>query len=101
LDVRVRLSSGEKEFSVRALDICEGGLGLVSPVELAAGSVFKAEMVLPAIQRPFQAEVQAESRSGFRYGFRFVNVDEENAELIQKYKRRWGIRASGRYAAGQ
>jgi hypothetical protein len=101
LDVRAKLSNGEREITVRTLDICEGGLGLISPEEIAEGSVFTVKLVFPAVQGEFCAKVRAQTRMGFRHGFMFVGVDETNMALLVKYQRRWGIRADERYAGSE
>lgn len=93
LDVRAKLSAGEREITVRTLDVSEGGLGLVSPVEIVEGTLFSVELVFPTMQGIFRAGVQAQSQSGFRYGFQFVEIDEINMALLRRYQRRWGIRA--------
>jgi hypothetical protein len=99
LDVRAKLSAGEKEITVRTLDISEGGVGLVSPVEIAEGSSFSLECTLPTVSGNFRAEIEEKSRSGFRYGFSFLNVDESSVALLRKYQRRWGIFSKDDYAA--
>lgn len=99
LDVRAKLSAGEREITVRTLDISEGGVGLISPVEIADGSLFTVECTLPTVMGMFCAEVEMKSKSGFRYGFSFVNVDESNVALLRKYQRRWGIFSKDDYAA--
>ena len=99
LDVRAKLSAGEQEITARTLDISEGGVGLISPVELPEGSSYAVEFELPTVQGIFRAEVQGQSRSGFRYGFRFVEVDESSMDLLRKFQRRWGILANEKYAA--
>lgn len=98
LDARAKLSADGREITVRMLDVSEGGLGVVSPVEIPEGSLFVIEFVFPTMQDVFRAQVEMQSRSGFRYGFKFVAVDEPNLALLQKYQRRWGIRAKENYA---
>ena len=93
LDVRAKLSMGEQEISVRTLDISEGGVGLISPVEIPQGSAFVIEFELPAVQGVFRAEIRGQNRVGFRYGFRFVGMEESNLALLRKYQRRWGVLA--------
>ncbi len=93
LDVRAKLSMGEQEISVRTLDISEGGVGLISPVEIPQGSAFVIEFELPAVHGVFRTEVRGQSRVGFRYGFRFVGIEESNLALVRKYQRRWGVLA--------
>jgi hypothetical protein len=94
LDARAKLSAGETEITVRTVDVSEGGIGVLSPVELAGGSAFSIELVFPTMQDLFHAEVVTQSRCGFRYGFRFTEIDEKNKALLHKYERRWGIRIS-------
>ncbi len=98
LDVRAKLSAGEREITVRTLDISEGGVGLISPVEIPEGSSFVVEFEMPAVAGIFRAEVYARNRVGFRCGFSFVGLDENNLALLRKFQRRWGILAKD-YAA--
>ena len=99
LDVRAKLSADELEIKVRTLDISEGGVGFVSPVEIPERSSFVVEFELPTVQGVFRATVQGQSRSGFRYGFKFVEVEESSMDLLRKFQRRWGILATEKYAA--
>lgn len=99
LDVRAKLRSDEQEITARTLDISEGGMGLVSPVEIPEGRSFMVELQLPTVQGSFRTAIQGRNRSGFRYGFQFVEVDESNMELLRKFQRRWGIRAPEEWAA--
>jgi hypothetical protein len=94
IDVRAKLGVGGREFTVRTLDISEGGVGLLSPSELPAWEgPITIEFVFPTMQDVFHAELEAQSRSGFRFGFKFVGLDEKNMALLRKFERRWGIRA--------
>jgi hypothetical protein len=94
LDVRAKLCTGGQEYTVRTLDVSDGGLGVVSPVEITDDQeLFSVEFVFPTMQDVFLAKLEARGRSGFRYGFSFVELDENNMALLRKYQRRWGIRA--------
>ncbi len=99
LDVRAKLSAGKQEITVRTLDISAGGVGVISPVELMESSSFMIECVLPTVSGIFRAEIQEKSRSGFRYGFSFLDVEDNSMALLRKYQRRWGILAKDNYAA--
>jgi hypothetical protein len=99
LDVRVKLIADEQEITARTLDISEGGVALVSPVEIPEGSSFTVECELPTVQGIFRAVVRGQSRSGFRYGFSFVEVGESSMVLLRKVQRRCGIPATDNYAA--
>ena len=94
LDVRAKLSAGEREITVRTLDISDGGVGLVSPVEIPEGSSFVVEFEFPTVHGVFRTEVQVRNKVGFRHGFSFVSVDESSMALLRKYQRRWGILAN-------
>lgn len=93
LDVRAKLRSGERDITVRMLDVSEGGIGLLSPIEIPEATSFIVEFIFPTMQDVFRAEVEGKSRSGFRYGFSFIELSEANKALLLKYYRRWGIRA--------
>jgi hypothetical protein len=93
LDVRARLCADGKELTVRTLDIGEGGIGVISPVEIPPGSTFQVKLEFPTPSGNFEAEARMKSRNGFRYGFGFVALDEVNLTLLRSYQRRWGIRA--------
>ncbi|SRR6266568_2571351 len=97
LDVRARLSASEREITVRMLDVSEGGVGLISPMEIPEDSSYVVEFVFPTMQDVFHANLELKSRNGFRYGFIFIDIDESNMALVRKYQRRWGIRAEDNY----
>ncbi len=94
LDVRAKLSAGEREITARTLDISDGGVGLISPVEIPEGSSFVVEFEFPTVHGVFRTEVQVRNKVGFRHGFSFVSVDESSMALLRKYQRRWGILAN-------
>jgi hypothetical protein len=89
--VRAKLSAGDETITVRMLDVSEGGLGVMSPVEITEGNLYRVEFVFPTMQDVFRTEVRAQSKSGFRYGFEFVGLDEQSRALLLKYQRRWGV----------
>lgn len=93
LDVRAKLSVGVQEYTVRTLEVSEGGLGVVCPVEIPNEGLYVVEFVFPTMQDVFTAKLQSQGRSGFRYGFQYVELDDVNMALLQKYQRRWGIRS--------
>ncbi len=90
LDVRAKLCAGEEEIKVRTLDISEGGVGVVSPLEIPQGESLVMEFEFPTIQGVFRSELQVQSRLGVRYGFKFVALDESCMALLRKYQRRRG-----------
>ncbi|PSH04109.1 MAG: hypothetical protein CXZ00_08635 [Acidobacteria bacterium] len=93
LDVRAKLIGGGLEITVRTLDISEGGVGIVSPGEIAPGTLFAIEFVFPTMQDVFRAKAVVNNRKGFRWGLEFADIDETNLALLRKYQRRWGALA--------
>jgi hypothetical protein len=91
--VRAKLGDGEREITVRTLDISEGGVGLLSPIEIVDATAFTIEFVFPTMQDIFRAELRAQNRNGFRYGFSFADLNEGQMALLRRYQRRWGIQA--------
>lgn len=98
LDVRAKLIGSDSEITVRMLDISEGGVGLISPVEIPEHGSYFVEFVLPTMQDKFRAQVEQKSRNGFRYGFMFVDIDEGSVNQLKRYQRRWGVHAEEKYA---
>jgi len=104
LDVRAKLKRDEHEIKVRTLDVSDGGVGLVSPVEIPEGSSFVVEFEFPMVSGIFRSEIHVseihvQNRAGFRYGFRFVAVDESSRALLRKYQRCWSTLAKDGSAA--
>lgn len=95
LDVRARLKKGDQEIRVRTLDVSDGGVGVVSPVEIPEGSSFVVEFEFPSVTGTFRSEVRARNKAGFRYGFSFIAVDEGSKALLRRYQRSWGALAKG------
>lgn len=100
LDARAKLVGDGVAIRVRTVDISEGGVGVISPVEIASGSSYAIELSLPVTNEVFRAVVAPRSRRGFRYNFRFAAVDEQYMTLLRRYQGRWGTLASGKVGAG-
>lgn len=94
LDTRAKLESDGNEIRVRTVDVSEGGVGVISPVEIAMTGSYAIEFSLPEMNEVFRAVVAPQSRQGFRYGFRFAVVDESYMARLRKYESRWGVLAS-------
>lgn len=101
IDVRAKLSGDGQVITARTLDISDGGVGLISPVALPLGSVFVISFELPAVAGEFRAQVQLQSRSGFRCGFKFVLVDEASSVALRRFVRRTQVPAKEDYAGAQ
>ena len=99
LDVRAKLSRGWAGDHGSNAGYLRGRSGFGFASGDPEGSFYAVEFELPTVQGVFRAEVQEKSRNGFRYGFRFVEVDESSMDLLRKYQRRWGILANEKYAA--
>jgi hypothetical protein len=98
LDARAKLVSDGNEIKVRTLDISEGGVGVISPIEIPMDKSYTIEFRFPVMDEVFRAVIAPQSRKGFRYGFRFVVVEDSHMTMLQKFKGRWGVLASEKSA---
>jgi c-di-GMP-binding flagellar brake protein YcgR len=66
----------------QAQDLGEGGIAAYIPNSLSVNEQVTIEFVLPFGQRPIKFEAEVRDANGFRYGFEFVRVKEnERAQL--------------------
>lgn len=66
----------------QAQDLCVGGIGAYVPNTFAVNENVTVEFVLPFGQRPISFEAVIRDAKGFRYGFEFLRVkDEELAQM--------------------
>ena len=62
--MRAKLIVDEQEITVRTLDISEGGVGVISPVEIAEGKSYVIEFVLPTVKGCFAPSFKREAEMG-------------------------------------
>ena len=68
----------------RTKDIAEGGLGATIPGNIEIGDIVELELQLQETQDPLKIRAEVRYRRGFQYGFRFLNITEQQRELIRK-----------------
>lgn len=68
----------------RTKDIAEGGLGATIPGNLEIGDIVELELQLQETQEPLKLRAEVRYRRGFQYGFRFLNVTEQQRVLIRR-----------------
>jgi hypothetical protein len=83
IDQRLIFKAG-RVFHGRTKDISEGGLAATIAGELDETGVVELEFHLPGKPTPLQLTAEIRYRHGFQYGFRFVNLTEQQRALIRE-----------------
>jgi c-di-GMP-binding flagellar brake protein YcgR len=78
---------GVKKLSVRTLDIAEGGMALVCPVDLPTNSSLQIEVKLPGTGDLLKIRGLVRNRSGFRFGIEFLRIRDDQQKMIRSYCR--------------
>jgi len=68
----------------QAQDLCVGGISAYIPNSFAVNEKVTVEFILPFGQRPIQFDAEVRDAEGFRYGFEFVRVKEEEREQLRE-----------------
>jgi hypothetical protein len=68
----------------QAQDLCIGGIGAYIPNTLAVNERVTVEFILPFGQKPIQFEAEVRDANGFRYGFEFLRVQEEERDQLRE-----------------
>lgn len=68
----------------QAQDLCIGGISAYIPNSFAVNEKVTVEFILPFGQRPIQFEAEVRDANGFRYGFEFLRVKEEEREQLRE-----------------
>jgi c-di-GMP-binding flagellar brake protein YcgR len=68
----------------RSLNISEGGTAGVFSTEWEIGTAVRLEFSVPITGRPVRLGGILRSRSGYRYGFEFVELSADQREVIGK-----------------
>lgn len=79
----------------QAQDLCIGGIGAYIPNSFAVDEVVTVEFVLPFGQRPIKFEAVVRDAKGFRYGFEFLRVKDEEAMQLRDSIAAFGVKAAG------
>lgn len=86
LDLRIVVRTKET-FIGRTKDIAEGGLGATIPGNIDIGEIVELELQLPDAKEPFKAKAEVRYCQGFQYGFKFVQITEQQKEMIRRTTR--------------
>jgi hypothetical protein len=79
--------AGTQKLSVRTLDIAEGGMALMCPVELPTNSSLQVEVKLPGTGELLKIRGLVRNRNGFRFGIEFLRVRDDQQKMIRHYCR--------------
>jgi c-di-GMP-binding flagellar brake protein YcgR len=83
LDLRLVVKAKETLLG-RTKDIAEGGLGATIPGAIPIGEIVELELQLPETLEPLKLKAEVRYSKGFQYGFRFLNITEQQRELIRR-----------------
>lgn len=86
LDLRVVVRAKET-FIGRTKDIAEGGLGATIPSDIDIGQIVELELQLSEARDPLKIKAEVRYRHGFQYGFKFVQITEQQKEMIRRTTR--------------
>jgi hypothetical protein len=86
LDLRIVVRAKET-FIGRTKDIAEGGLGATIPDNIDIGEIVELELQLPDAREPLKIKAEVRYRHGFQYGFKFVQITEQQQEMIRRTTR--------------
>jgi c-di-GMP-binding flagellar brake protein YcgR len=68
----------------QAQDLSIGGIGAYIPNTYAVNDKVTVEFILPFGQKPIQFEAEVRDANGFRYGFEFLRVKEDEREQLRE-----------------
>jgi PilZ domain len=68
----------------QAQDLCIGGIGAYIPNTFAVDEMVTVEFVLPLGHRPIKFEAIVRDAKGFRYGFEFLRVQDNEATQLRE-----------------
>ena len=86
IDLRLVVRTSEKLYG-RTKDLGDGGLGATVAGDIPIGELVELEFQLPGTEDPMTMYAEVRYRQGFQYGFRFVNPNERQKEIIRRATR--------------
>jgi c-di-GMP-binding flagellar brake protein YcgR len=86
LDLRVVVRTKETLIG-RTKDIAEGGLGATIPSNIDIGEIVELELQLPDTTELLKIKAEVRYRHGFQYGFKYVQITQEQEEMIRRTTR--------------
>jgi len=83
LDLRIVVRAKET-FIGRTKDIAEGGVGATIPSDIDIGEIVELELQLSEGKELLKIKAEVRYRHGFQYGFKFVQITEQQKEMIRR-----------------
>ena len=77
----------------QAQDLCIGGIGAYIPNTFAVDEMVTVEFVLPLGQRPIKFEAVVRDAKGFRYGFEFLRVQDDEVTQLRESIAAFAVKA--------
>jgi len=86
IDTELHVTTPDERAAMRgrSLNISEGGTAGVFAMEWRVGASVQLEFSVPVTSRPIRVGGILRSRSGYRYGFEFVGLSQDQREVIGK-----------------
>jgi PilZ domain len=86
LDLRIIVRAKETLIG-RTKDLAEGGLGATIPNNINIGEIVELELQLPDTKEPLKIKAEVRYRQGFQYGFKYIDITEQQKEMIRRTTR--------------
>jgi len=86
IDTELHVTTPDERAAMRgrSLNISEGGTAGVFVTEWEIGTAVRLEFSVPITSRPVRLVGILRSRSGYRHGFEFVDLSQDQREVIGK-----------------
>ena len=84
LVVKTMTAKSSETLLGRTKDIAEGGLGATIPGNIKIGEIVEIELQLPETAELLKFKAEVRYRQGFQYGFKFLQADEKQREMIRR-----------------
>jgi len=89
--IAAMLGTERRELRGRALNINEGGIGGLFAKEIDVGISVNLQFSVPVVTSPVRVHGVVRNRTGYRYGFEFVDLTQEQRETISRTCKTLGL----------
>jgi|SRR5579859_3912631 len=72
----------------RTKNINEGGMAATIAGDMNLGEIVELQFQLPETHRPMKVHAEVRYRQGFQYGFKFINITDQQTEAIRRAVRK-------------
>lgn len=80
--VSILSGSEHRQIDAHCRDLSEAGIGMLIAAELALGEVASLVFSIPGAAGPLQVRGVLRYRRGYHYGFEFLSLSEQQAEIL-------------------